>query len=187
MSLPEDKLERWCDVLREVHTVERYLGKSLSLFAEIESEINNANKDEDREHTLVLAFQHALQRGYASVEVILKRIFVMHQEPVPEGEMWRQDCLMKAFEATSHRVAIFSAQFKDDMDILRGFQHVAAHSYDDFSFRLAVPVAESVKRILPEFRVTLERFIAKQEDVEFPAGVENDTHEICTKSRDGVN
>jgi len=147
----------WHVVIRDIDSAELHFSHAVQLFDRLK-----AASKADEVYIAEMAFQHAMQSGYTSVEAAIKRIFHTAGEPLPVGPSTHKELLRDAFEAYEDRPAIFTApDVKRNLQVLRGFRHVAAHAYDDFEPDLAAPAALAALSIKGKLKSQILEFIGK--------------------------
>lgn len=111
-----------------------------------------------------MAFMHAMQCAYSSLESGIDRIMRMVGERGPEGPSSHADKLKRMrLPIQGKRPALISDELYEHMVLTLRFRPVAAHTYDDFDWRRARPamesgrvIAGSIARVLMAFRAQLD-------------------------------
>jgi len=146
----------WHTVIRDVNSAEHHFLRASKLF-----DVLVLEKSHDV-YTVEMAFQHAMQSGYTSIESAIRKIFHITGEEIPTGSSSHKELLLDSFEPYADRPAIFTDPLvQKSLHALRGFRHVAAHSYDDFSTDLAAPSARAAKNIAGKLASQILDFIEK--------------------------
>lgn len=105
-----------------------------------------------------MAFMHAFQSGYTSVETALKLTLDILGEVRPTGETWHADLLRRLARAHSDRPALPSPQLYDAVDKLRRFRDVAALAYDSFDIRDARPAYDAAAAVIAGLEAEMATF-----------------------------
>lgn len=77
--------DRWIEVENDFNAAQRHFLTAQKLYVQ-----GPATRDEEQEHILSLAFMHAMQAGYTSLESGMVRIMRMVREDIPVGENWQR-------------------------------------------------------------------------------------------------
>jgi len=148
----------WKPIIHDVESAERHFEQAARLFEKL---IAVSPHHADTYET-EMAFQHAMQSGYTSIESAIKKIFVVANEELPIGSSSHAELLKDAFEDYGERPAIFyGREMFEILTLLKNFRHVAAHSYDDFSLNLARPSASAAAAVRGKLRSQAREFIEK--------------------------
>ncbi len=133
--------ERWRDIADDLASSKHHLMQAVALFRE-----HAGGMSLDTSYVEVMAFQHAMQAGYTSFELALRRLLALIDEALPQGSDWHAVLLRRVSEPLDgSRPAIIGSDLADAADELMRFRHVAVHTYDRFSERkagIAVEAAE---------------------------------------------
>jgi len=149
--------EIWEDVVYDIERAEFHFSMAVEAFEKLET------MPKTREiYYVEMTFQHAMQCAYTSLEMAIKRIFNIAGELLPTGGSTHDQLLKMACRSWGVRPMIFqNAETHLDLKILKGFRHVAAHSYDDFVPELAKPSALAAKRVKGKLKQQILEFIEK--------------------------
>jgi len=150
----------WRTVLRDIDSAELHFSQAFPLFETLKSLPDPENTYDG--YIIEMAFQHAMQAGYTSVESAIKRILRIAGESLPSGPSAHKELLLDSFEHYDNRPPIFTnPDVRRNLHILRGFRHVAAHSYDDFDPDLAQSAAMAAKKMSETLKSQVLEFIEK--------------------------
>ena len=143
---------RWLDVERDIASGLYHIERAIALY-----ESRELQGSEDNSYYNRMAFLHSMQSGYTSLENALVRVLTVLEEERPDGQDWHETLLRRLGNYfPGSRPAMLSPQLHSNLDELRRFRHVAAHTYDMFDAAQAKPAVESGKyvneNVLQEFR-----------------------------------
>jgi len=79
-----------------------------------------------------MAFLHAMQSGFTSLEAGLERVLAVIGEPRPEGSDWHRVLIDRLSRPTADRPALLGARTAAAAQELRRFRHLASKIYDGF-------------------------------------------------------
>jgi len=157
MSVDE---KTWRTVLRDIDSAELHFSQAFPLFEMLESLPDPENTYDG--YIIEMAFQHAMQAGYTSIESAIKKILSIAGETLPSGPSAHKELLLDSFEHYDNRPPIFTdPDVRRNLHILRAFRHVAAHSYDNFDPNLAQSAARAAKSIGETLKTQILEFIEK--------------------------
>lgn len=146
----------WSDVLDDLASAKKHLGQGVRIFAAGGFE---AGKRPD--YLNEMAFLHAMQSGYTSLEAGLKRIFALLDEELPVGTDSHAALLRRASRPLQEaRPAILDTPLFLAADELRRFRHVAVHAYDHFDAARAAAAVQAAAVFLAGIDPAIARFRA---------------------------
>ena len=105
-----------------------------------------------------MAFMHAMQSGYTSLETSLIRIMEARGEDTPSGRQWHADLIQRAGRPTNTRPPILPESLLPKIDRAREFRRVAAHAYDNFDPDDAEPAVRAAEKIAAELTDAIAAF-----------------------------
>lgn len=151
--------ERWRDIADDIAAAARHFQAAIELFR-----MGGQDPATQAGYRDVMAFQHAMQSGYTSFELALRRLLALLDEALPQGPDWHSALLRRLSKPLEgSRPAVLGAPLARAADELLRFRHVAMHSYDHFDARkaaLAVEAAETflrhVEGDIAAFRATID-------------------------------
>lgn len=143
---------RWIDAERDITSGLYHIERAITLH-----ESRDLSGDDLDNYSNRMAFLHAMQSGYTSMENALRRVLTILDEEKPEGPDWHAALLRRlGNEFPGSRPAMLSSDLYRSLDELRRFRHVAARTYDMFDPTQASPAVEAGKcvneKLLQEFR-----------------------------------
>lgn len=151
---------RWTDVEAELRGSIEHFSQAIQLFDQ--NRFDQPGLDGYKER---MAFMHAMQSGYSSVENGLLRILSILDEAHPsKNESWHSDLISRVSrEITGNRPAILSVDTANLAEELMRFRHVAIRNYNNFrpdqAAHAVAAARKMVERILPEiatFRMAID-------------------------------
>ena len=146
----------WGDIDADLSSAKRHYREALGLFG---LPIFAIARAPDYLHEM--AFLHAMQCGYTSFEAALKRLLVLIDEDLPQGGDTHKSLLDRARRsAEGMRPAIVDASLYRATNTLRGFRHVAIHTYDDFDLDRAALAVKAAGVFLAEIDPAIAKFRA---------------------------
>lgn len=146
----------WSDVLEDLASAKKHFGQAVEIFSR-----GKFDSGTQPDYLYQMAFLHAMQSGYTSFEAGLKRIFALLDEPLPVGSDSHAALLRRAgrpLEAS--RPAILDSALLLTADELRGFRHVAVHTYDHFDADRAAAAVKAAQIFLAHIDPAISRFRA---------------------------
>ncbi|HWH40957.1 MAG TPA: hypothetical protein VNU21_14035 [Usitatibacter sp.] len=151
--------DRWIEVRSDFQSAQRHFETAQKLYVR-----GSGTDDEDQEQVFALAFMHAMQAGYTSLESGMVRIMTMVHEDVPQGEQWHADVVRRMSQGIDgKRPALLASSLLPAVNETRKFRHVATHTYDDFNWadarrpvEAARVIAASLADVLREFQQRLD-------------------------------
>lgn len=148
--------ERWRDVADDIGAAIRHFQAAIELFRTGERDPATPAGYRD-----VMAFQHAMQSGYTSFELALRRLLALLDEAVPQGPDWHSALLRRLSKPLEDsRPAVLGEPLARAADELLRFRHVAMHSYDHFDPRKAALAVEAAETLLLHVEVDIAAFRA---------------------------
>src|SRR6185369_7566871 len=82
--------DRWIEVRNDFQSAQKHFETAQKLYLR-----GSGTDDEDQEQVFALAFMHAMQAGYTSLESGMVRIMTMVHEDVPQGEQSHADVVRR--------------------------------------------------------------------------------------------
>jgi len=146
---------RWIEVTREAALAAEYLGNSVELYGR---DFNGQSIDA---FAARMAFMHAVQSGYTSLESALARIFEMLDEPRPSGDHWHRQLVARAclpVSGENARPAILSPEMCEMVDEARRFRNLATRAYDTFSKDKAAKTVAAARFISEHLAAEIAEF-----------------------------
>lgn len=148
--------ERWRDIADDVAGAIRHFRAAVALFRAGEHDVRTSDGYRD-----VMAFQRAMQSGYTSFELALRRILALLDEAPPQGPDWHAVLLRRLSRASEgDRPALLGRKLAIAADELLRFRHVAMHSYDHFDERKAALAVEAAEVFLQHVEADIATFRA---------------------------
>lgn len=145
---------RWLDVEDDFNDAIEHLSNANIIFKD-----NGFDRDGIDGYKERMAFMHAMQSGYTSIEDGLVKIFNMLGEAVPTGDSWHTSLIRRASKPISgDRPAIISNDVAEKIDQLKRFRHVAVHNYNNFRPQEADAVVMAAVEISSVLIGELDRF-----------------------------
>jgi len=154
--------DRWIEVQGDFQSAQRHFETAQRLYVR-----GSETDDEDQEQVFALAFMHAMQAGYTSLEAGMVRIMTMVHEDVPEGEQWHADVVRRMSQAIDgKRPALLGSGLSPAVNETRRFRHVATHTYDDFNWADAKRPVEAARLIAASLMSVFREFQQKLDPTE---------------------
>jgi hypothetical protein len=140
--------ECWRDIADDISAATRHFQAAVELFR-----TGGHDPATSAGYRDVMAFQHAMQSGYTSFELALRRLLALLDEAVPQGPDWPSALLRRLSKPLEgSRPAVLGEPLARAADELLRFRHVAMHSYDH-STRRRKPSCDTWRAIsLPSAR-----------------------------------
>jgi len=141
---------RWTDVEVELLASVEHFRNAIQLF-----EQDGFDKPAIEGYKERMAFLHAMQSGYTSLENGLLRVLSILNESHPSGDDWHADLIKRVSrEIKENRPAILSADTAKLADEARRFRHVAARNYSNFR-------PDQAGNAIAAVRILVERIISE--------------------------
>jgi hypothetical protein len=134
---------RWLDVEDSLRQGMHHLERAVDLHRE-----GGFDGDELGAYRATMAFLHAMQSGYTSLESSFLRLLDLVGEERPIGPDWHAALVARLTIPTNNRPALLDASLARAVGELRRFRHIAAHSYDLFDPARAGPVVEHARLVV---------------------------------------
>lgn len=116
-----------------------------------------------------MAFMHAMQSAYTSLENGMKRVLLILGETPPVGDQSHADLVRRCVTDIGARPAIFSRDVASDVEKTRRFRHVAVHGYGRFDPKDAGDSAAAASRLATRLPGEIASFKARIDPPATPA------------------
>lgn len=134
---------RWLDVEDSLQLGMHHLNRAAELYRE-----GGFDGDGLGAYRATMAFLHAMQSGYSSLESSFLRLLDLVGEERPIGPDWHAALVSRLTVATANRPALLDASLARAAGELRRFRHIAAQSYDLFDPARAGPAVEHAQLVV---------------------------------------
>lgn len=146
----------WSDVFDDLASAKKHFQQAVAIFSE-----GALKTRSEPDYVHEMAFLHAMQSGYTSFETGLKRIFSLLDEALPVGRDSHAALLKRASRPLeASRPAILDPALFGAASELRGFRHVAMHTYDYFDADRAAAAVKAAQTFLTHLDPAIARFRA---------------------------
>lgn len=148
----------WSDIDEDVENAVRHFSMAITIAAE--SEFDDAGT---KGYIASMALMHSMQSAHTSVEVALKRLMRVLDEPLPDDPDWHERLisrLARPITGSSARPALLSRELAEDLQETRSFRHRAMHNYDHFRVERAKPALDAAGRIVASLPEAFRQFRA---------------------------
>lgn len=147
----------WIDVEADFADAVRHLGNGVALFGR-----GGFDAPDLAGYAASMAFMHAMQSGYTSLEAGFLRILDLLEEERPVGADWHRDLVRRIARpnggAKARPAIVSDALAVADIDELRRFRHIATRSYDGFDPSRATRAVDAAGRLRANLPAVLSAF-----------------------------
>jgi hypothetical protein len=147
----------WIDIQRDLASAELDANRAAARVRLLSNQGDRMHPDErfDRQTTV----RTMLHDCYTAMETAIERLIDAIDGDRPKGSDYHIQLVVRAATPMPGiRPAIITAEAAKDLQILRGFRHVARHVYGEFDYSRAVPNVPLAVQLVAKLRSELEVF-----------------------------
>jgi len=149
---------RWILIKQDFSSAAHHFKLACELYESPEFDAASTSEDIQTKAYL-MAFLHAMQSAYTSLENGLLRILIVFDEARPTGGFCQKDLLSRARIQAGHRPPIFDETAHKHADELRRFRNLVMTGYSDLDLKHAVPAVTAAYHMSQNLVKLLSQFI----------------------------
>ncbi|WP_103333186.1 hypothetical protein [Pseudotabrizicola formosa] len=149
---------RWILIKQDFASAAYHLKLACELYASPEFAAASTS-DDIQTKAYLMAFLHAMQSGYTSLENGLLRLLIVFDEARPTGGFWQKDLLSRVKIQVGCRPPIFDETSHKHADELRRFRNLVMTGYSHLDLKHAVAAVTSASYMSQNLDELLFKFI----------------------------
>lgn len=149
---------KWISIKQDFASAAYHSRLACELYASPQFDAASTSEDIQTK-AFLMAFLHAMQSAYTSLENGLLRILIVFEESRPMGGFWQKDLLSRAAKHVGDRPPILDDISHKQADELRRFRNLVMTGYSDLDLKHAVPAVTAAYHMNQNLVKLLSQFI----------------------------